>query len=359
MRGTIFAILAAAFLVPVTGCQPLADDAFREALPEEEDLAIKMGKQDTASGALSSALLDVYASCEECCIAGEGDAATYVSGDLYKSTRAAIRSVNGGLGVVFGWIRLITAFHYSSRTSESFTWGPWNETDSDPLSRLSFRFVMTKEADGEFAFKLEAKNVNAGDGAWESLAWGTVSEGDAPHRGAGTLDLDFDRLHQMDSAHPSRLYGKVHYDFDVRRASPTATDPNTVAATFTDFYEKAAWGADPAPVDATYKYWRYAALAGRFEYRATADVAGPEGRPDGLDESLSAEARWTTTGEGRAKAVAESQSVPGITAYQVDECWADQAGLFYETWRRDTATPASGAPWVKTACGAEASCPTF
>lgn len=359
MRSTCAALLASLAALGVAGCMPLVDEAYREALPEEADLSIKVGMADTASSALVSALLDPHATCPDCCVTGEGDAAAYVTGDLYRATRAAIRNVNGGLATVFAWIRVIVAYPYSSRSGDAYTWGPWKETDVDPLSRLAFRFTMEKPSKDLYAFRLEARNVNGTSDPWEALVSGTVTPGDAPHRGSGTLDLDFDRLHALDAAHPSRLYGRVHYDFDVTRASPTSASPNTVAVTFADFYEKAAWGKDPAPIDATYRYWRYEDLAGRLEYAATADIAGPDGKPDGQDEVLSAEAQWNATGRGRAKARVESQSVPGFTAYQEDECWADQAGLFYETWRKDTATPTSGAEWTKTACGAETACPTF
>lgn len=338
---------------------PTVDEAYREAVPGEEDLSIRIGKADSATSALAAALLDPHATCPDCCVAGEGDAAVFVTGDLYRATRAAVRNVNGGLATVFGWIRVILAYPYSSRSGTAYTWGPWQETDVDPLSRLSFRFTMDKPSKDRYGFRLEARSVNGPSDPWEALVAGTVTPGDAPHRGAGTLDLDFDRLHALDAAHPSRLYGKVHYDFDVSRSAPTAAAPNTVQVTFVDFYERSAFGPDPAPVDATYEYWRYADLAGRFVYAATADVAGPDGVPDGRDEVLTIEAQWTGRGEGRAQARVESASVPGFTAYEVDECWADQAGLFYQTWREDTATPTSGAPWTKTGCGVEASCPVF
>jgi len=353
-------LLAGCVALGLAGCMPLTvDEAYREALPEEADLAIKVGRADTASGALASALLDPHATCPDCCVAGEGDAAAYVTGDLYKATRGAIRNVNGGLATVFAWIRTIVAFPYTSRSGDAYTWGPWQETDVDPLSRLAFRFTMEKPSKDLYAFRLEARNVNGASDPWEALASGTVTPGDAPHRGSGTLDLDFDRLHAMDAAHPSRLYGTVHYAFDVSRPSPTEATPNTVTVTFAKFYEKPAFGPDPAPMDATYRYWRYEDLAGRLEYTATADIAGPDRTPDGLMESLSAEARWNASGRGRASARVESQSVPGFTAYRSEECWADQAGLFYETWREDTATKTGGTEWSNPVCGAEAACPTF
>jgi len=40
----------------------------------------------------------------------------------------------------------------------------------------------------------------------------------------------------MDTAHPTNLYGRIRYDFDVSETAPTSAQPNTVVTSFKNFW---------------------------------------------------------------------------------------------------------------------------
>ena len=345
----------------VSACGRLAPEDFRNAVPEEEDLKVIMGSSDTA-GALTSALLDPYAQCPDCCIAEFGGDQEYIDGDVYQMTRSAIWQVNGGLAMIFAWIRTIVAFPWSSVTSNGYVWGPWDDTNVNPLTRLSYRFVMTSPGGNLFTMSLEARNLNApSEEDWHVLAFGEVTPAGAPHHGAGFLELDLDTLHAMDTGHPTNLYGRIRYDFDVSETEPTSAQPNTVTTMFTDFYVKKTDKDQPEPMSALYEYERYEELAGMLRFTTEADFAGDGDAPDGLDEAFQVTARWNENGRGIGEATVTGGSLPtlGLQGYTLTECWADSVGLYYQTYRKNAVQAADGTVTDDVVCGTESSCPVL
>jgi len=359
-RTYIAGLFALAAFLPVAGCMPLAPDEYKEAIPEEDDLKVIMGSADT-DGTAASALLDPNADCPECCILTVGDDESYIDGDIFQLTRSAIWHVNGGLATTFAWIRLIVSYPYSQRTRDGFIWGPWDDTNVNPLSRLSFRFVMDRNDDGVFVMSLEARSINDDSDNWQAIAYGEVLPAGRPHLGSGFIVSDFGKLHELDSAHPTKLHGEIRYDFDVSRAEPTEANPNTVKTTFKAFYEEPGKDNDIVLIDAVYEYERYDELAGMFRFTAGADFTGPGDKPDGTDESFAVESRWTQTGKGRGVATVTGGSIPGLDlqSYTLTECWADSTGLFYQTYRNEAYTAADGSSANETMCGDESSCPVW
>ncbi len=338
------------------GCWPIdyADEEFREAIPKEEDLVVRIGQEDgdtvqTASIMPPLAALDPYADCDECCIEEIEGEQYYVDGEIYQMTRDAKYYVNGGLVVTMGWVSAIVNSPDPEETDLGYIWGPWQES----LSRIEFRFVMDKTSAGHFSFRLEGKNINDTTDNWQTVVDGDVTTTDEPYASMGTIVLDYDKVHEIDTSHPTPDTGRIIYDFDVRDY------PYTVDATFQDFQ---TWEGDV--INAVYSYKRFdVGMAGQFSFEMQADI-WPEDAPDGEIETVMIESAWVSTGQGQGEASISggtmdlSDSV--VDSVSLDECWADSDGLFYATYESNSVEYNDGTGEVSTiGCGAITTCPSI
>ncbi|MFO8074232.1 MAG: hypothetical protein R6V85_20410 [Polyangia bacterium] len=353
-RRAIVALAGVVLVSSAAGCWPwenFADDEYKEALPRQQDLVVKIGEQDVVEGVDQQAALDPYAAdhCQqECCIIEEGGEQWYVSGEIYEATREAKWHVNGALVVTLGWISEILEYPYSEETELGYIWGPWQES----LSRIEFRFAMDKTSAGEFAFRLEGRNINAeADEAWLPVLEGDVTSDDQPYHGTGVMSVDYGAIHEIDVSHPTPAAGLITYEFDVRDY------PYTVDVQFDGF--------EPEPgevLDAVYHYSRLGSgMSGEFGFVAEADV-WPEESPDGLPEQLDVESRWTAQGAGIGSASINGGSLDAdaVESFTIEECWAGADCLYYQTWEHtaiDFAGPTTDIS--ETGCGDMAYCPTI
>ncbi|MDJ0762418.1 MAG: hypothetical protein QNJ97_05460 [Myxococcota bacterium] len=343
-------------VVALISCQRTAEQEFKDALPDHQDLRVIMGKNDINTSTALTARVD---DCPECCI-DEVDG-SYVDSDIYKMTRSAIWHVNGSLVTIYLWLGLIVSSPYSETIEDGYIWGPWDDTDVDPLTRLQYRFVMIESGEDAFDYWLETKEINDDAGEWIAFVTGRVEPSDVPHKGMGTMEVNFDVLHELDSAHPVQQHGRIVYDFDVRQINPTKAAPNTVAVHFYDFWDSEDLdGETPVPFEANYFYERYENLAGKFQFTASADITGPDDAPDEIEEVITVASNWTEMGEGIgiAQVSGGSASTLHIADYTLTECWADTTGLYYETYDRVAITFTNGTdPLEEIHCGELAHCP--
>ena len=359
--GALVAVVIAAACAG-QGCWPvrLADEEFRDAVPLKDDLEVKIGAQDaepTQQAALVSpaAALDPHVdpSCADTlCQQVEGGEPSYVDGAVYELVRDAKWHVNGGLEVMLGWVELIVETPYADETTDGYVWGPWAES----LSRIAFRFTMSKESAGHFSMVLEGRNINASAAEpWTPVVTGTLEAGSEPHASKGTIALDYTAIHAIDTSYPTPESGRVVYDFDVREL------PFYVNATFEDVAVDDAGG--PA-IDAEYDYIREDdGMAGELQFDVDADL-WPADAPDGLYEKLYVDAQWTGDGEGKGGADATGGTLgtadAGASELALDECWAGQPCLFYQTYAVYQAIGTEALPdAIYEQCGSEESCPSF
>ncbi len=349
MRKFAVLFVPAAVAVTAGGCWPwdiYADDEYKQALPREEDLVVRIGEMDLDDGTSQQAELDPYADCDECCIEEIGGEQWYVSGDVYEVTRSAKWYVNGGLVATFAWIGAIMEYPFTEETDDGYLWGPWRES----LSRIEFRFAMDKTAAEEFAFRLEGRNINAAaDDPWVLIVDGAVFAGDQPHQGTGSIVFDYDAIHEVDVSHPTPESGLITYEFDVREY------PYLVDVSIVDFepYEGEV-------INAVYHYERLSeGMAGELSFEAEDDV-WPDGDLDGVPETLNVVSRWTSSGEGKAWAGVAGGSLAddNIESFELLECWADSDGLYYQTYQSTEITFEDDTPEIsEVGCGELSHCP--
>ncbi len=333
----------------ISGCLPIeAEEDFRAAIPEEEDLKVKIGADDVEETGPTK-LLDPYAEagCEACCVEEIDGEEWYVDGDLYQLTRGAKWCINGGLTVAMGWVWHIVNSPASEETKSGYIWGPWQES----LSRIEFRFVMNEKTDDKYVYRLEGKNINASADAWRAVVSGNLKATGTAHAVSGDLVIDYTAIHEIDTAHPTPATGKITYTFDVTRY------PYTVEAAFEAFeYEPGRF------LDATYSYERLdQGMAGRLSFEVGADI-WPEEAPDDIAETLTVDSEWTPSGEGRSEAVMSGGSLEsdeaGVARGVLGECWADSEGLFYATYQGLTVEHDDGTTSETViSCGDASHCP--
>jgi hypothetical protein len=347
----IAALIAASIALMAMGCWPqYADDEYLEALPDSDDLVVKIGEQDVVDSTAQDAELvpvDPYADCPECCIVEVDGEDYFVDGEVYQMTKSAKRYVNGALITTFAWVAAIVAHPYSEETELGYIWGPWQET----LSRIRFRLAMDKLAPNEFQFRLEGQNINETADVWTPVMVGDVVASGEAHHGFGTLTVDFDAIHEIDVSDPSPDTGVITYEYDVRDY------PYIVDVTFDHFAAE-----DDLTLDASYSYRRLdSGMAGYFSFVAVADV-WPEEAPDGLPETFEVESEWDTTGEGMgmAELTAGSLEEDNVADLTLNECWADAAGLYYATYEQHEIDFLDETPTEsEVTCGYASNCPTL
>jgi hypothetical protein len=298
-------VLGAMGLVTAAGCQKEPDGrAFRQALPEATEVAVKVPDQAAARlDSSQSALL--------------GETAKF-----YELTRGVSRTLNGGTAWTLILVHTIASFPVTSVEGDTLIWGPW----TDALDPAEYRLTATEADGGRWLWSLEGRRKDAG----ASAAFEPVVAGDAGD-GHGTFSLDFDRAEALDPL-GNDGQGQVDVVYD-RHAREVLMDyarveqaPGEPAQTATFHYEYRE-----APEDGG---------AGDFVFQIH----------DDLDENGSAwedadvRSRWLASGAGRSDFTISSGDLD--VTVTGSECWSTSFARVYFT---------ASAAWAATE-GDAASC---
>ena len=287
---------------------------FKESLPEEADLKIRMGSGDDGEGSGTKSGYGIKAG-DEICIDGDGDK---VTGPLYLMTRSAIWDINGGILHIFVWLKaIVSAIPPSEETDEGYVWGPWTRD----LDRITHRLVMSviNEDQGLYEFSLQGRPKNDdSDDAWVKLIEGEVVRGEEPFHGTGTLDFYFENSHILDPTLPRNGVAKASFN--------TESYPYEVEVRFENFYSN---NNEDVLITAEYTYVKDENLSGEFTFSASVDL-----EEDGEIENLDVVSRWKASGSGRSDAEVTGGTL-GTDFITITECWED---MYYATYL-DTSIP--------------------
>jgi hypothetical protein len=286
-------LLALCATLSTTGCMRGLEDEYRQAVPDANELAIRVPGESggAAAGAHEEAIV--------------GQRAV-----LYQVTRDVSRVVNGGVYLVLGTLAEIVRHPASEVDQHHAVWGPY----TGALSPLTYRFEVTKVSKGNFEYVLSSKRKAEGDETFAAILTGEAHlDGEAV--GAGSFTVDGDAMHTLDAYEwPGSGTAAVVYDLQ--------SEPRSIEVEFD------AWtGGWHAPVDATYGYHEGADQSGDFEFSAEADLDG------GFSalESLVVTSRWIAGGTGRSDATATGGDVATGQTVEATECWDDGFGRTYWT----------------------------
>jgi hypothetical protein len=201
--------------------------------------------------------------------------------EWYVATRDVTRTLNGGTAWVLIVVHTIVQFPPTSRSGDTYTWGPW----SDALDPAEYKLDVRQLADGSYDWDLQGRNKTVAGAGFESVIFGNAVAGEREGTGNGRFTLDFDagaRVNPIDS-NGDRGVVEIRYDLLARHL---------------DMDIAGIENRDGALVPVAYEY----------EYTAAGDGGGDmvfQVHADSEDQGVAAEdatlrSRWQADGQGRA-----------------------------------------------------------
>jgi hypothetical protein len=296
--GAAFVISAMAF---GNGCAPSDADAaerLREALPVQEDVALKVPSGSSGTGTTT------HTSSLHIATNGATPAGT---AQYYQLTRDLTAGVDLGTAAILGIVWAIVHAAPTLIEPKKLVWGPGAGNALDPVV---WRFTATELTDGEYDYVLEGQ-PRAG-GAFVSVLTGHGYSASRPEHNQGYFAFDNDASKKLD---PSRGHddGTAKVTYDLRQL------PVTLAVELRH---------PAAPAEG----WMDILVTHEAQSAGSISVKGAT-NTDPLKttklEDLTLLSRWTSNGSGRADAVLKNGDLP-ITV-NASECWSTSfARVFYK-----------------------------
>ncbi len=277
--------------------------ALLQALPKKNELQIKLPGAEASDSEQGTA---------EQPLVGE-------QAEFYEITRDVASSVNSAAHHWLGIVEDITDNPPSAVSNTGAQWGP----HTPALSLLTYKFVVTKDSQGDYGYALVAKVKNQPDQSYLPVLEGTAS-GD-PNVNGGAMRLRFNNLHSLD---PSRNQdGLVEFSYG---SDGLAWKLNVNFNGFVDY-------EGDGPIDALYHYRELADQSGDFAFLTHSDVQDN----NSADEIWLMRTRWMAGGSGRSDVVIVGGDLGDITV-NASECWDEMFKRTYWTVDPGYISPAEG-----------------
>jgi hypothetical protein len=314
------ALLAAAL---ATACgQTEVADRFRDAMPSHQE--VQVGAPTAGQGATG----DVQGPTAS----RVGSVAPANRSEYAATSYQFAASVNTAVALTLLRLEAVTFWRPTSCTELACTWGPGAEAGEVN----EYRLVVTRAGEA-YDYALQGRPKGAGDAAWVSVVSGRAYPGLEPHRGHGTMLVDFDGawaglapgVNPDGTPRVQQDFGRVEFAYDAR--TELKVQAAFVGAKDAD---KVRAGDPSARLDAWYDF--AATGSGGSLHLAF------QTKPAAAEETVSLHTRWSAAGNGRGDAVAQSYLYPGVT-YHASECWAGAADAYLLTYDTDPAFGSEGA----------------
>ena len=276
----------------LTGCgQMTQEERFRSGLPTQEMVEVKSpGARGQAAGEVSA------------------QGKQNETSDLYKLTRGAVTTVNGGTLAVLGLVQGVTKHTPTTVSEDTAVWGPHSEA----LARNAWRLTVKRTAENTYTYALAAKAKEAADSEFVDVITGTQKAAvDASGEvvegyGQGEFTLNWDKLKKLPENDGNDGSLTVKY------ARPDATSAVTVDAQFIQVKDE----ANPdRRVDARYAYSSLPGQGGQFDFKQLQNAVGSSTK----QETLTIKSRWLETGAGRSDVKVSGGDL--ATEATLNECW--------------------------------------
>ncbi len=288
--------LSLAVVLLVASCGRQQDDAFAEAAPADP----------------SAFTLELSGANEMALVAADGEAGVQKQGlhgeppELLQKAREGIVWLNQNVRKAIEPIaELIAEGKSQMQPGDVRVWGPKDKGNA------TYRLTIKRQSADRFAWKLEAKAIGAADSEYELVAAGHLVKGERPHRGRGSIGIDFDTLRSIDTA--IKAQGKVFCGFAHVGESKVLT------------YVLKGFTPDVAvhePISAAFvghkndvTKVRRVRLATKFNLKDS---------PTEAKELVRMRARYIPGVGGRADALATGGDVPAGKAYLASACWDEK-----------------------------------
>jgi hypothetical protein len=318
--GTLFG--GAAFIMSA-GCSLQAtQDAskFREPIPQTSQVALAIAGS-TVSGTSTQAAMGVRLQNGPGSGGGGGTSTTdYAS--YYAFTRSITDSVDTVTTEILGEVEAVTNLPPTTIDANHAVWGPGS---SDALDPVSWRLTVTATGGGQYTYEVDGRpHLSTSDADWKAILTGQGYDDTSPSYQTGSFVVDNDAMAALDPTSTTST-GTVSITYDARAYPLNAA-------------------ASVLPNDGTGQYYDVSVVhavdgSGVMSLVALADVSTP---PSGVNENVTENSRWNSTGAGRAD-VKMTGGEFGATTVLVSQCWSDE---FAQTYYTDSVDyePTTGQP---------------
>jgi len=303
-KKTFAAMLGTIAMASVTGgcvLQQSDPSEYREAIPQQGDAQLAFAGSQASGGTTGQSMttkLHIQGT-------GGGGGTDYAS--FYEFTRTVSDGVDTGTLLILAEVALVTSYPPTSIDGSHAVWGP----GGDALDPVEWKLTVTKAADHEFDYEVDGRPHGSTDNsAWQSILTGKgYSHFHALYR-SGSFTLNGDTLKALD---PTRSDGgKIAVQYDARAW------PKTVAADVTTSDGTGQW------YDVTVAHDEDG--GGTVVVTAMADISSP---PDGSNESVDENSRWSSAGAGRADVKMSGGDLS--TTVLASQCWSSAFAQTYYT----------------------------
>lgn len=298
-------------------------EAFREAVPQEESVALSgpdpSSASSTAAAGPSRRTL--------------GTAPTLSYAKWYGFTREMRRGVNEVTAGVLGGVWVILHVPPTAIRADSATWGPY----TDELEPASYRFRITRIASDEYDYTLDGRpKASTDDKDFRAVLTGHGYGKPHALHGKGEFTIDLDVAKSLDPFSHEQDSGTVQVDYELPH--DFLQNPNFLPRSITA-------KVDPAG-EAQYTVESLALVdhTGSIHVDAHVDIAESK---DTKLEDVVIDSRWNATGAGRADIDFAGGDLPStIPMVDAVECWGTD---FQQSYYSDSVgfSPTVG---VESAC---------
>lgn len=285
----------AAAMATAAGCavQPDEADRFREAVPQQDEVALRVPGGEASSGARPQGLRVLTNG-------GAAETARY-----YRFTREITGAVDFGTAAILGAVWAIVHSPPTTIEAKRAVWGPGQANALEPAV---WRFTVEEKAEGEYDYVLEGR-PKAGGEFLTALRGHGYGKAHPLHR-QGWFEADNDVFRTLDPAN-ARDHGTTKVTYDLKSL------PATIAVALRP-------GADRGSADVVVTH--EAAGAGSVDITALGDI--DDSKATKL-EDVRLLSRWSSAGAGRADVLMKGGDLP--TTVKATECWSESfSRVFYE-----------------------------
>jgi len=294
------------------------DDKYREPLPAQGSVALRLPGSGGSASTSSSRTLDLN---------GGSGGATKSDAEFYSFSRDITDSVDLHTGIVLGLVWAVAQHPATTVEDKRAVWGPY---DGNALDPVSWRLVVTEVGTDEYDYALEGRpRASKSEADFKAILKGHgYGKAHASHD-SGWFQADNEAYRALDPAR-AKDRGQTKVTYDLRKF------PKTIDVSLRP-------GDGTGEADA--KVEHLAQGAGVLTLAAKGDL---EDAKDGKLEDVKLKSQWNATGAGRADVEIRGGSLP-IASVTLTECWSSS---FARSYYNDSAS-------IEPTSGDESACPSF
>jgi len=307
---TIGTVCGSAAFILSAGCSLQAtEDAskFREPIPQTSQVMLGIaGSQVSGTTAQAASTTTLHVQNDH----GPGGGAATSDASYYQFTRSITDSVDTVTTEILGEVLAVTSLPPTTIDANHAVWGPGS---SDALDPVSWKLTVTATGGGQYTYEVDGRpHLSTNDADWKAILTGQGYDDTSPSYQSGSFVVDNDAMAALD---------------------PTST---TSTGTVSITYDARAYPLDAAanvmPNDGTGQYYDVSVVhavdgSGVMSLVALADISTP---PSGVNENVTENSRWNSTGAGRAD-VKMTGGEFGSTTVMLSQCWSDEFAQTYYT----------------------------